>query len=31
MTNDQPEEVPNPVEGAVAGDDVDYHHSNAGL
>ncbi|XP_077131504.1 E3 ubiquitin-protein ligase HECW2 isoform X5 [Ranitomeya variabilis] len=29
MTNDQPEEVPHPVEGAVAGDDVDYHHSNA--
>ncbi|XP_073503966.1 E3 ubiquitin-protein ligase HECW2 isoform X2 [Phyllobates terribilis] len=29
MTNDQPEEVPHPVEGAVAGEDVDYHHSNA--
>ncbi|KAM3917031.1 E3 ubiquitin-protein ligase HECW2 isoform 1-T2 [Leptodactylus fuscus] len=29
MTNDQAEEVPHPVEGAVAGDDVDYHHSNA--
>ncbi|XP_069839689.1 E3 ubiquitin-protein ligase HECW2 isoform X2 [Dendropsophus ebraccatus] len=29
MTNDQPEEVQQPVEGAVAGEDVDYHHSNA--
>ncbi|XP_075036048.1 E3 ubiquitin-protein ligase HECW2 isoform X2 [Mixophyes fleayi] len=29
MTNDQPEEVANPVEGAVAGEDVDYHHSTA--
>ncbi|KAM8934594.1 E3 ubiquitin-protein ligase HECW2 [Pelodytes ibericus] len=29
MTNDQPEEVANPADGAVAGDDVDYHHSNA--
>ncbi|XP_040283349.1 E3 ubiquitin-protein ligase HECW2 isoform X1 [Bufo bufo] len=29
MTNDQAEEVSHPVEGAVAGDDVDYHHSNA--
>ncbi|KAM4025309.1 E3 ubiquitin-protein ligase HECW2 isoform 2-T4 [Anomaloglossus baeobatrachus] len=29
MTNDQPDEVPHPVEGAVAGEDVDYHHSNA--
>ncbi|XP_066433250.1 E3 ubiquitin-protein ligase HECW2 isoform X2 [Eleutherodactylus coqui] len=29
MTNDQAEEVPQAIEGAVAGDDVDYHHSNA--
>ncbi|XP_063790208.1 E3 ubiquitin-protein ligase HECW2 isoform X2 [Pseudophryne corroboree] len=29
MTNDQPDEVANPVEGAVAGEDVDYHHSTA--
>uniref|UniRef100_A0A8C5QWP6 HECT-type E3 ubiquitin transferase n=1 Tax=Leptobrachium leishanense TaxID=445787 RepID=A0A8C5QWP6_9ANUR len=29
MTSDQPEEVANPVERAAAGDDVDYHHSNA--
>ncbi|XP_075686058.1 E3 ubiquitin-protein ligase HECW2 isoform X2 [Rhinoderma darwinii] len=29
MTNDQPEEVSHPVEGAGAGEDVDYHHSNA--
>ncbi|XP_069471819.1 E3 ubiquitin-protein ligase HECW2 isoform X2 [Ambystoma mexicanum] len=31
MTNDRPEEHINPIEGAgaVAGDDVDYHHANA--
>ncbi|XP_078536547.1 E3 ubiquitin-protein ligase HECW2 isoform X2 [Lissotriton helveticus] len=31
MTNDRPEEHINPMEGTgpVAGDDVDYHHSNA--
>ncbi|XP_069081957.1 E3 ubiquitin-protein ligase HECW2 isoform X2 [Pleurodeles waltl] len=31
MTNDRPEEHINPMEGTgpVAGDDIDYHHSNA--
>ncbi|XP_018417512.1 PREDICTED: E3 ubiquitin-protein ligase HECW2 [Nanorana parkeri] len=29
MTNDQPDEVANPVDAAVPVEDVDYHHSNA--
>ncbi|XP_053328195.1 E3 ubiquitin-protein ligase HECW2 [Spea bombifrons] len=29
MTNDHPEELANPVDGAAVGEDVDYHHSNA--